>query len=226
MAVDREAYINQVRKGIGKPAYSWIPPGMPGYQADIGQQYKFDAAKAKQTLADAGFPNGQGLPKITLQYANSANNPITAQFVQEQIKTNLGVEITLEPMEPKAFSQAVNKEQYMIGWYGWGADYPDPDNWLPELFGTGAGNNHTGYSNPQLDDLMKKAIAETDPQKRMQMWAQAQKIVVDDAPVLFMLHDELFYVTKPYVKDLVASPMTSNRVVGFESYNSVWLEKH
>jgi oligopeptide transport system substrate-binding protein len=225
MAFDREAMINQLRRGVGKPAYSWIPPGMPGYQAELGQQYKLNPAKAKELLAEAGYPNGQGMPKITMQYANSGNNPIYAQFMQEQYKANLGIEITLEPMEPKAFSQAVNREEYMIGWYGWGADYPDPDNWLPELFGTGAGNNHTAYSNPKLDDLMKRAISETDPQKRMQMWAEAQKIVVDDAPIIFVLHDENFFLAKPYVKDLVVSPMTGNQAIGFESYKQVWLEK-
>jgi oligopeptide transport system substrate-binding protein len=225
MAFDREAMINQLRRGVGKPAYSWIPPGMPGHQPELGQQYKLNPAKAGELLAEAGYPNGQGMPRITMQYANTGNNPIFAQFMQEQYKANLGIDITLEPMEPRAFSQAINAEEYMIGWYGWGADYPDPDNWLPELFGTGAGNNHTNYSNPQLDDLMKRAISETDSQKRMQMWADAQKIIVDDAPIIFVLHDESFYLVKPYVKDLVASPMTANQAIGFESYKQVWLER-
>jgi oligopeptide transport system substrate-binding protein len=225
MAFDREAMINQLRRGVGKPAYSWIPPGMPGHQPELGQQYRLNPARAKELLAEAGFPNGQGLPRITMQYANTGNNPIFAQFMQEQYRTHLGVEVTLEPMEPRAFSQAINREEYMIGWYGWGADYPDPDNWLPELFGTGAGNNHTNYSNPALDDLMRRAVRETDPQRRMQMWADAQKMVVDDAPIIFVLHDELFYLAKPHVKDLVASPMTHSQAIGFESYKQVWLER-
>lgn len=225
-AIDREALINQVRMGVGKPSYSWIPPGMPGHQEELGQQYSFDAAKAKQMLADAGYPDGQGLPPISLQYANTGNNPILAQFMQEQYKANLGIDITLEPMEPKAFSETINAEEYMIGFYGWGADYPDPDNWLPELFGTGAGNNHTNYSNPQLDELMAEAQRETDPQKRMDMWEEAQEMVVNDAPIIFLFYDEAFYLVKPYVKDLVASAMTSNTAVGFESYNRVWLEQH
>ena len=226
MAFDRDALINQLRRGVGQPAYSWIPPGMPGHQPELGQQYKLNPTKAKELLTEAGYPNGQGLPRITMQYSNTGNNPIYAQFMQEQYKTNLGIDITLEPMESKAFSQAVNREEYMIGWYGWGADYPDPDNWLPELFGTGAGNNHTGYSNPQVDELMKRANAETNPEQRMNLWADAQKIIVDEAPIIFVLYDENFYLAKPYVKDLIASPMTSNQAIGFESFNQVWLEKH
>lgn len=225
-ALDREAFIDKVRSGVGKPAYSWIPPGMPGHQPNLGQQYKLDAAKAKALLAEAGFPNGQGLPKITFDYANTGNNPVIAQFVQEQIKQNLGIEITLQPREPKAHSEAVNKEQYMWAFYGWGADYPDPDNWLPELFGTDAGNNHTAYSNPEVDKLMKAALSETDTAKRMQMWAQAQERIVSEAPVVFMFYNELFFLQKPYVKDIEYSAMTSNTASGFESYNKVWLAKH
>ena len=225
-SIDKNAFIDKLRQGVGKPAYSWIPPGQPGYQPDLGKMYSFDAAKAKQYLADAGFANGQGLPKITFQYANTRNNPIYAQFLQEQWKTNLGIDVTLEPMEPKAFSAAVNNEQYMMGFYGWNADYPDPDNWLPELFGTGAGNNHTNYSNPKLDDLMKKAIAEPDEQKRLAMWAEAQKIVVEDDVVIgYLYHDENFLLVKPYVKDMFFTAMDGSGLPGRRSYGQISLGK-
>jgi oligopeptide transport system substrate-binding protein len=225
-AIDRDALINSIRKGVGKPAYSWIPPGNPGYQADQGKEYKFDATKAKQLLADAGFANGQGLPPITFQFANTRNNQIIAQFAQEQWKTNLGIDVKLEPMEPKAFSEAVNKGQYTMGFYGWTADYPDPDNWLPEQFGTGAGNNHTYYSNTKLDDLMKKAIAEPDEKKRMQMWADAQKMIVDDSPIVFLFHDENFVLMKPYVKDAFVTGMDGTALPAQYSTDRIWLAKH
>ncbi|MHB8990563.1 MAG: peptide ABC transporter substrate-binding protein [Chloroflexota bacterium] len=225
-AIDRDALIDQVRKGVGKAAYSWVPPGNPGYQADLGKEYKMDAAKAKKYLADAGFPDGKGLPQITFQYANTRNNPIIAQFAQEQWKTNLGIDVKLEPMEPKAFSEAVNKGQYMMGFYGWNADYPDPDNWLPELFGTGAGNNHTYYSNAKLDELMKKAIVEPDTKKRMDMWAEAQKTVVDEAVIIYLFHDENFVLVKPYVKDLYFTGMDGTAFPGHFAVGQGWLAKH
>ncbi len=225
-AIDRDALITKVRQGVGKPAYSWIPPGNPGYQADLGLQYKFDAAKAKKYLADAGFPDGKGLPPITFQFANTRNNPIIAQFAQQQWKDNLGIDVKLEPMEPKAFSEAVNKGQYTMGFYGWNADYPDPDNWLPELFGTGAGNNHSYYSNPQLDDLMKKAIAEPDQKKRMDMWGQAQKTIVDDAPIIFLFHDEAFVLQKPYVQGIFYTGMDGTAFPGKFASDKMWLAKH
>ncbi|MBI2858913.1 MAG: peptide ABC transporter substrate-binding protein, partial [Chloroflexi bacterium] len=70
-AIDRESFINSVRSGVGKPATSWIPPGMPGFDASLGSQYKFDAAKARQLLAEAGYPDPTKLPPIRFQYAGA-----------------------------------------------------------------------------------------------------------------------------------------------------------
>ena len=207
-AVDRESFINNVRGGVGKAAYSWIPPGMPGYDSNLGADYHFDAAKAKQFLVAAGYKeDGSDVPELRLQYADTGINPTIAQFVQNQIKVNLGINVSLEPMERAAFSKAVNSEQYTWAWYGWGADYPDPDNWLPELFGTDAGNNHTNYSNPEFDALAAKAKNELDNAKRLQMWAQAQAMVVDDAPMLFIQYRERFRLVKPGVQGLLYTGM-------------------
>ena len=201
-AIDREAFINNVRAGVGQPAYSWIPPGMPGYDASLGSEYHFNVDKAKEFLKAAGYSDGSKVPELRLQYADTGANPTIAQFIQNQLKVNLGIKVALEPMERKAFSQMVNAEQHTWAWFGWGADYPDPDNWLPELFGTDAGNNHTNYSNPEFDALCAKAKNELDNNKRLQLWAQAHKIVVDDAPVLFMQYRERFRLVKPYVAGL------------------------
>jgi oligopeptide transport system substrate-binding protein len=202
-AVDRVAFINNVRGGVGMPSYSWIPPGMPGYDASLGADYHFDTTKAKQFLVAAGYKaDGSDVPALRLQYADTGINPTIAQFVQNQMKVNLGITVNLEPMERAAFSKMVNAEQHTWAWFGWGADYPDPDNWLPELFGTDAGNNHTNYSNPAFDTLAAQAKKELDNTKRLQMWAQAQAMVVDDAPVLFIQYRERFRLVKPTVQGL------------------------
>ena len=206
-AVDREAFINNVRAGIGKPAYSWIPPGMPGYDANLGSDYHFNVEKAKEFLKAAGYADGSKVPELKMQYADTGTNPTIAQFLQNQIKVNLGINVALEPMERAAFTKFVNSEQHTWAWFGWGADYPDPDNWLPELFGTDAGNNHTTYSNPAFDALSAKAKVELDNTKRLQMWADAHKMIVDDAPVLFMQYRERFRLVKPTVKGLKTTSM-------------------
>ena len=205
-AIDRDAFINQVRGGVGHATTSWIPPGMPDYDPNLGSQYVFNVAKAKDLLTQAGYSDPSTL-QIKFQYATTGANPTIAQFLQSQMKTNLGINLTLEPMETKAFSALVNNKEFDWAFYGWGADYPDPDNWLPQLFGTGAGNNKTGYSNPEFDKISATALKEQDNTKRLADWAQAQAIVVNDAPMVFMFNRETFSFKKPWVKGLVTTGM-------------------
>jgi oligopeptide transport system substrate-binding protein len=202
MAFDRETFVQKIRGGSGKPAYSWIPPGMPGYQPELGKEYAFNPAKARETLAAAGFPGGQGLPPIALHYAAVGPNQQIAEFTQAQFKDNLGIEIKLEPLEPRQFASFLGQKKYQMAFVGWSADYPDPENWLPEFFGSQGGNNLAQYSNPRFDELAQKALVELDGKKRLELWAQAQKIVVDDAASLFIFHDERIMQVKPYVKGL------------------------
>lgn len=222
-AIDRVSFVDKVRNGVGKPAYSWIPPGMPGYDADLGLQYKFDKVKAKQLLSQAGYSDVSKLPEIKFQYSDTAGNRLIAQFLQGQMQDNLGITITLEPMETKAFQQLVNSEQHTWAWFGWGADYPDPDNWLPELFGTDAGNNHTMYSNPDFDELADEALSELDNTKRLQLWAEAQEMVIEDCPIATMFYRERFWLAKPNIKNLKTTGM-DGQIPGdlflFETYLS------
>jgi oligopeptide transport system substrate-binding protein len=224
MAIDRDAFIDKVRNGVGRAATSWIPPGMPGFSETLGSQYKFDKAKAKALLADAGYADVSKLPPIKFQYADSAGNKTIAQFFQAQLKDNLGIDLILEPMESKAFQAAYNAKQFSMKWGGWIADYPDPENWLPELYGTGAGNNKQSYSNKQFDDLAKQAKVELDNTKRLQLWDQAQKIVVDDAPVLFINYRERFQVRKPWVKGMVTTGMDGG-IIGDFFWDQVYIQK-
>jgi len=223
-AIDRVAFVEKVRGGVGAPAYSWIPPGMPGHDADLGKEYEFNTTRAKQLLAEAGFADVSKLPELKFQYADTAGNRVMAEFLQGQMQDNLGVKLTLEPMEPKAFSQFVNQEQHTWAWFGWGADYPDPDNWLPELFGTAAGNNHTGYSSATFDAKAKAAKAELENTKRLQLWAEAQEIVMDDCPIATMFYRERFVLVKPSVKGLNTTGMDGS-IAGDMFLTTVYLTK-
>jgi len=223
-AVDRESFVTNVRSGVGTPAYSWIPPGMPGYDADLGKEYTFNVTKAKSLLAEAGYSNISTLPEIKFQFSDTAGNRTIAQWLQGQLKDNLGINLTLEPMESKSFQQMVNSENHTWAWFGWGADYPDPDNWLPELFGTKAGNNHTGYSNAAFDALVTAAKSELDNTKRLKMLDDAHKMVMADCPIVTMFYRERFLLVKPYLKGLMTTSM-DGQVAGDMFYANVWMEK-
>jgi oligopeptide transport system substrate-binding protein len=221
--IDRVSFIDNVRRGIGKAATSWIPPGMPGYDADLGSEYQFDATKAKDLLSQAGYPNGAGLPTIKFSYTNSAGNQVIAEFLQGQMKTNLNINVTLDGMESSAFQAFVNAEQHQWAWFGWGADYPDPDNWLPEIFGTGGGNNHTTYSNAAFDTLCDEAALELNNTKRLEKYADAQKMIIDDVPIVPMFFRERFWLVKPSVKGLITTGL-DHQCPGDLFWNVVYME--
>ena len=226
-AVDRASFVDKVRGGVGKVALSWIPPGMPGYDATLGTEYSFDVTKAKALLATAltelKLADASKLA-LKFQFSDTASNKTIAQFLQGQMKDNLNIDLTLEPMESKAFTQTVNSAKHTWAWFGWGADYPDPDNWLPQLFGTGAGNNHTTYSNPAFDAICKTAGKELDNTKRLQEWADAQKMVIADAPIVTMFYRERFNLVKPYFKGLTPTGM-DGQIMGDQFWTNVTIEK-
>ncbi|HLF77001.1 MAG TPA: peptide ABC transporter substrate-binding protein, partial [Dehalococcoidia bacterium] len=207
MSVDRNAYVEGVLQGAGVPTTSWIPPGMPGYEAALGRQYEFSPAKAKQALSEAGYADGKNLPKISVLAIANDTNRIVGQFIEDQLKRNLGIEVETEYVDPRTFGQRFTSKQYQMTIQRWNADWPYPDNWLPQLFGTGAGNNLTSYSNVKFDDLIKKAKAEVDEKARLALYSQAHKQVLDDAAIVPLYNPEVYVLVKPNVKGLVITAL-------------------
>ena len=202
-AIDRDAWIDQVNNGVGKAATSWLPPGMPGHDPELGQEYAFSRERARQLLAEAGFPGGDSFPSVTFTFANVGGERIIAEFIQAQMKDNLGVELTLEPLDPPAFFQRVlGARQFQITSVGWGADYPDPESFLAPLFTTGSGNNIAQYSNPEFDQLAGMAFTELDQQTRLGLWRRAHELIVQDAPVAAFFYQERLFLKKPEVQGL------------------------
>jgi len=208
-AVDRKAYVDVVLSGVGQATTSWLPPGMPGYNGEIGKQYELNATKAKQLLSEAGFPEGRGLPKVTflIRTSDTARN-ITAPFVIENFKKNLGVDVEFEFVDTGTYTSRYTKSQFQVVIGGWGADWPYPDNWLPEFLGTGGSNNQGQYTNSKFDDLMKRAVQESDDKKRLALYDEAQKLGIDeDAGLAPIYNREVFILVKPKVKSLILTAL-------------------
>lgn len=221
-AIDRNAFIDQTRGGIGHPATSWIPPGMPGYDPNLGSQYTFNATIARQLLAQAGYPNGVGLPELRYQYFNTPSNAVIALFLQNQLQTNLGINLTLQPMmNQQEYNSFVNNKQFDSCWWGWGVDYPDPENMLPNIFGTNGGANRSGYSNTQFDQLAASASHEMDNTTRLALWAQAQATMVDDAPMVFIYNRATFALKKPWVEGLLTTGMDYSGIPGEMFFSNI-----
>ncbi len=208
MAVDRQKYVDVVLNGVGLPAKGLYPPALPGYSLAL-QGLPYDPAQAKQLLAQSKYGGPQGLPKIVYTDAgigNTAGSSIAA--LAQMWQQNLGVTITIENVDYSKYYDLLysgHHGQMFAG--GWCADYPDPENFADVLFHTGAQQNTGNYSNPALDALLDRARVEPDVSRRIALYQQAEELIVQDAPALFLDHDISYVLVKPYVKGYVLTPI-------------------
>jgi oligopeptide transport system substrate-binding protein len=196
MAIDRQAIIDNVSKGNQKPAFAFVSPGTQtkdgkDFRDAVPTYFKEDVTAAKQLLTD-GLKELKmtALPKITLTFNTSAGHQKIAEAIQEMWKKNLGVDVQIENVESKVWLARMHALDYQIMRTGWIGDYLDPMTFI-DMFVTGGGNNETGYTNPEYDKLVKAAKAEQDPLKREQEMRDAEKILMNDMPIM-----PIYYYTK------------------------------
>lgn len=180
-ALDRESLVKNVTKGGELAAYTLTPPNPHGYTSTSKMLY--DPQKAKELLAEAGYPNGVGFPKMKLLYNTSEGHQKIAVAIQEMWKKALGIEIQLENQEWKTFLENQRTMNYQLCRASWIGDYIDPDTFL-QLFITNGGNNETGWSNLTYDKLIKSAAAATNEKERFEYFQQAEKILNDEVPII------------------------------------------
>ncbi|UGQ09454.1 ABC transporter substrate-binding protein [Yinghuangia sp. ASG 101] len=192
MAIDREGITKALYKGQEQPAVDWLAPGVPGHTDVCGDVCTYNPERAKQLIAEGG-----GIPGGKLTIATNADGPhkewVTA--VCNSINQALGG----QACEPKLYAEfSVAREEIttkkMTGAYrtGWKADYPFPDNFLNDIYRTGAASNDSGYANPTFDSLAREAQGATDEDKALQLWQDAEKQLTQDLPSIPLW----YYVTK------------------------------
>jgi oligopeptide transport system substrate-binding protein len=198
---DRDGYINDVQK-IGKSTTSFIPAGFPGYDAGDTFQ-KFDATAAKAALAQASPAATAALANLKITYSSSAAAKTRLEWFQNQWKTNLGLNVALDPVDATTYSALVKKPETTpaLFYLGWCADYPDPQNWLSTVFHSKSTVTRTGYNNPQYDKLTEDADKETDATKRADLYQQASRLLSQDAAAAFVYNNAGPVLLKPWVKD-------------------------
>jgi len=215
LAIDRKAIVETPPQVGQKPAGGWVPPGLPDADAtkdfrEIGGDYydvnKASVEEAQKLLAEAGYPGGKGLPEITLLYNTSEGHKQIAEMLQEMWKKNLGVEVKLANEEWQVFLDDRANGNYQIARLGWFADYIDPMTFL-DMFTTGSGNNDSGWSNKEYDDLIDKAKRTTNAAERMQYMHQAENILMDEMVVIPIYFYVNSYIVKPNLKGYHVDPL-------------------
>lgn len=227
MAIDKETMLATVSGGQGTVAGSPIPPGMPGYQPDLGLKYDVTAAKAElaTALTELNFATAADVPPLTFGFNTNAGHELPSAYMQNQWRVNLGIQSTLVGETFDAFVVDRPLLKFSIARNAWGADYPHPDNWLRALFGTGAGNNDEGYSNKEFDGLVAQGGAEPDLTKSIALYNQAQALLVEEAPAVFTRWRVSNYEVEPWVAGVIGTAQDSV-VIGDYFYENISILKH
>jgi oligopeptide transport system substrate-binding protein len=180
-AVDREALTKFVTKAGEVPHTAFVPAGVRGYEGPRG--LGFDPAAAKRLLAEAGYPDGKGFPKVELLYNTNELHRVITQAIQQMWKEHLGVQVELVNVEWKVYLARQSGLDYQISRAGWIGDYVDPNTFL-EMWKTGGGNNQTGWSSRRYDDLIDQAARLVNATDRMRTLGAAERILLEEMPVL------------------------------------------
>jgi oligopeptide transport system substrate-binding protein len=220
MAIDKEKITSLVYKDTIEPAYGILPPGMPGYNQDlVGIGY--DVAGARELIAQSSYGDVANLPPITvttLGWGGAISRELESVVYQWQ--QNLGVEVKVRQLEPEQFLYHLSGEADEMFYSGWIADYPHPQDFLDILFHSGSENNYGGYSNPEVDTLLDEAGVEQDRDLSLELYQQAEQLLVDDAACLPLGFGRDYVLVRPYVKGYNLNPL------GFAMLNTVSVEPH
>ena len=194
MSIDRKAVTDYIMKGGEKPAGTYVPEGIPGYRSMA--EIAYNPVKAKQLLTEAGYADPSKLPAIEMMYNTDQMYQQVAQAMQQMWKKNLGINVSLRNMDWKTLVKERSQGKFQLARDRWIGDYLDPNTYL-EIFLTGSPMNYHGYSNKQFDTLVLQGNKETDPVKRMQTLAQAEKILLEDAALIPIATYTTTYLVKP-----------------------------
>ena len=216
LAIDRAAISQSVYSGANRPAFTVVPPQCGGYPGPAGQPFDFAAARA--LLAEAGFPGGKGLPAMPIQVLNDDKLPKVAEAIQAMWQRELGVNITIEPLEQKTWVQNQQNLAHTLALMGWTADFPDPITFL-DVFRQGGGNNWTGWSSAAYDALLDRAAQTADPVARFATLREAESLLLAATPIAPFIFGSSNYLIHPAVKNWAPAPL------GLHRFQLIRLEK-
>jgi oligopeptide transport system substrate-binding protein len=200
-AFDRDAWCLKMMYGGCTPQLSWIPAGVPG-SIDT-EDFAFDPEKARAALAASSYGGPERLPEIVLYHENDDPADLTqAEWIAEQFRQVLGVEMTLKPVTPDELDALMDGDGTFpqFAGTGWYSDTPDPHGWLGMwTCGSPFLGEEVSYCNPDYDALVARVDREMDPEKRITLAEEAHRLLLADVPAIFGFTFPQVFLVQPFV---------------------------
>jgi len=217
-AIDREKIVNYTLQGEGIPGTMGIvPPSFAKYDSKALKGYEFDADKARKLLAQAGYPEGKGFPKLTLQINSGGGdrNGRIAEVIQKMLKENLNIDVEINIMPFAEHLENLETGKATFWRQGWSADYPDPETFLTLLYGKHVPANLSDksylntvrYKSARFDSLYTAAMNTSDDAKRFDLYRMADQQAIDDGAIMPIFYDEGYRLIQTNVKNFPINAM-------------------
>jgi oligopeptide transport system substrate-binding protein len=208
-AIDKELIANEVLSQLVTPAYGILPPGFPGYNPEL-EGLTYDPDLAQQLLQDSQYADPATRPRIVVTVPGRGGTiGLDLEVILEMWHQVLGVEVEIQQVEWATYLEDLNKQKFQaFAGLGWEADYPDPQDFLDILFHSESSLNHGGFSNAEVDALLELARIEPDAVRRVALYRDAERLIVEDAAwVPLWFQGERHVLIKPHVKGYRLTPM-------------------
>ena len=180
-AVDKQLVANAVFSDLVRPATGVIPPGFVGYNPNL-KGLEFDVERAQAELEMSKYADAETRPRIVITLPGTGGSPsLTTEVIADMWRRNLGVDVEIQQVEWATFLQDLHRNRLQAFSLAWQADYPDPHTFVDVLFRTGSSINNTNYSNSEVDELLRQANVEADPVRRIELYQEAEQMIVEDA---------------------------------------------
>jgi oligopeptide transport system substrate-binding protein len=215
-AINRGEITGTVLAAGEVPAFSLVPPGIPGY--DPPTLGKEDVVGSQRLLAEAGYADGRGFPKLEILYNTHEAHQTIAQLVRKQWEQNLGINVDTRNEEWGSYQASVREMQYWVARRAWVGDYMDPNTFL-DMMVTDGENNSTGWSNAEYDGLIAAARAEADETKRLGMLRRAEQILMDEVPIIPMYYYVGKSMVKPYIRGFYQNMLDDHPL------RAIWIDR-